>query len=44
MAGLRPLVAGRTLPGDGSRTRLDAARRAGTLDVPDDLWAWLAAH
>jgi LDH2 family malate/lactate/ureidoglycolate dehydrogenase len=44
MAGLRPLVAGRTVPGDGSRARRDAARRAGSLDVPDDLWAWLAAH
>jgi LDH2 family malate/lactate/ureidoglycolate dehydrogenase len=44
MAGLRKLLTGRTIPGDGSRARLAAARAAGAIDLPDDLWAWLAAR
>ncbi len=45
MAGLRPLLKGRRIPGESSRERLAAASRTGTVDVPDDLWAWLApAH
>jgi LDH2 family malate/lactate/ureidoglycolate dehydrogenase len=43
MAEVRRLLDGRRAPGDASRARLDAAVRAGVLDLPDDLWAWLAA-
>jgi hypothetical protein len=42
MAGLRPLLGGRRVPGDTGAARLTEARRSGTAEVPDDLWAWLA--
>ena len=32
---------GRRVPGEGSLERLRASRAAGTVDLPDDLWAWL---
>ena len=41
MAGLRPQLAGRRVPGDAGAGRLAEATRAGTVEVPDDLWAWL---
>jgi len=44
MSELRPLLAGRRAPGDASRERLDAAMRAGIVELPDDLWSWLAGH
>ncbi|HET6850594.1 MAG TPA: Ldh family oxidoreductase [Gaiellales bacterium] len=42
MAAVRPLIAGRRVPGDAAEARLRAAERAGAVDVADDLWAWLA--
>ena len=39
---LRDAMAGRHVPGEGSRARLDAARTAGAVELPDDLWAWLS--
>jgi LDH2 family malate/lactate/ureidoglycolate dehydrogenase len=38
---LRALVDGRRFPGERSAAALAAARRRGTVTVPDDLWAWL---
>jgi uncharacterized oxidoreductase len=43
MEDLRQQLAGRHVPGDGGLQRFDAARAARTLDIPDDLWAWLQA-
>jgi LDH2 family malate/lactate/ureidoglycolate dehydrogenase len=40
-AGLRAALDGRRFPGERSREALDAARRRGTVTIPDDLWAWL---
>lgn len=40
---LREAMAGRHAPGEGSRARLQTARAAGTVELPDDLWAWLSS-
>jgi LDH2 family malate/lactate/ureidoglycolate dehydrogenase len=40
---LRDAMAGRHVPGEGSRARLEAARTAAEVELPDDLWAWLSA-
>jgi hypothetical protein len=42
MAPLRKALAGRHVPGEGSDARLAAARAAGSVDLPDDLWVWLS--
>ena len=39
--GLLSGLEGRHVPGQGSLERLRACRAAGTVDVTDDLWAWL---
>jgi len=39
---LREAMTDRHVPGEGSRARLDAARAAGVVELPDDLWAWLS--
>jgi LDH2 family malate/lactate/ureidoglycolate dehydrogenase len=39
---LRKAMTDRHVPGEGSRARLEAARAAGVLDLPDDLWAWIS--
>jgi len=39
---LREAMANRHVPGEGSRARLQAARAAGVVELPDDLWAWLS--
>jgi hypothetical protein len=39
--GLLSGLQGRHVPGEGSLERLRASRTAGTVDLPDDLWAWL---
>jgi LDH2 family malate/lactate/ureidoglycolate dehydrogenase len=41
MPGLLTGLEGRHVPGQGSLERLRASRAAGTVDLPDDLWAWL---
>ena len=41
MPGLLSGLDGRHVPGEGSLERLRASRAAGTVDLPDDLWAWL---
>ena len=42
MEALRDGFAGRHVPGQGSVARLNTARAAGMLELPDDLWAWLS--
>ena len=41
VAGFRDALDGRRMPGDGTTARRAAAAAAGTVDLPDDLWAWL---
>ncbi len=41
-APLREAMAGRRVPGEGSRERLEAVRTAGAVELPGDLWAWLS--
>jgi LDH2 family malate/lactate/ureidoglycolate dehydrogenase len=41
-ARLRAIAGDQRLPGERTRATRAAARRRGTLDVPDDLWRWLA--
>jgi LDH2 family malate/lactate/ureidoglycolate dehydrogenase len=41
MPGLLSGLEGRHVPGEGGLERLRASRAAGTVDLPDDLWAWL---
>jgi LDH2 family malate/lactate/ureidoglycolate dehydrogenase len=43
MAALAPGFGERHVPGQGSRGRLEASLRAGAVELPDDLWRWLAA-
>jgi LDH2 family malate/lactate/ureidoglycolate dehydrogenase len=38
---LRRQFEGRHVPGDSGLGRLAAARAAGSVELPDDLWAWL---
>ena len=38
---LREAMADRHVPGEGSRARLEAARTADAVELPDDLWVWL---
>jgi LDH2 family malate/lactate/ureidoglycolate dehydrogenase len=42
VARLRALADGRRLPGDAGTSRRDHALARGTLELPDDLWEWLA--
>ena len=42
VAGLRAAIGDRHFPGDGGRDRRAAARAAGSVDLPADLWAWLS--
>ncbi len=44
MAALRAGFEGRHVPGGGSLARLHAAQAAGSVELPDDLWAWLEQH
>ena len=39
--GFRAALDGRRMPGDGSKARRAAAIAPGTVELPDDLWAWL---
>jgi LDH2 family malate/lactate/ureidoglycolate dehydrogenase len=39
--GFRGALDGRRMPGDGSAARRAAATARGSVDLPDDLWAWL---
>jgi hypothetical protein len=41
VAWLRRIAEGRRLPGDRSSRALDDALDRGTIEIPDDLWAWL---
>ena len=41
MEALRPDFEHRHVPGEGSLGRLQAAAAAGSVELPDDLWAWL---
>jgi LDH2 family malate/lactate/ureidoglycolate dehydrogenase len=41
MEALRPGFERRHVPGEGSLDRLRAATAAGTVELPEDLWAWL---
>src|SRR4051794_34687915 len=41
VAWLRRIGEGRRLPGDRSSGALDDALARGTVEIPDDLWAWL---
>ena len=43
MAALRPGFGDRRVPGDGGHGRLQASLREGAVELPDDLWRWLAA-
>jgi LDH2 family malate/lactate/ureidoglycolate dehydrogenase len=38
---MRAALEGRRFPGDASRATLEAAHARGTVEVADDLWAWL---
>jgi LDH2 family malate/lactate/ureidoglycolate dehydrogenase len=42
VAGFRAALDGRRMPGDGSTAQRAAAVASGAVDLPDDLWAWLA--
>jgi LDH2 family malate/lactate/ureidoglycolate dehydrogenase len=38
---IRNAVGGRRFPGDTGRSRLDAARDRGSIEIPGDLWDWI---
>jgi LDH2 family malate/lactate/ureidoglycolate dehydrogenase len=44
MDALRPDFEHRHVPGEGSLSRLRTAAAAGSVELPDDLWAWLDGH
>lgn len=41
IAPLRAGLGGRHVPGEGSAARLQASLELGSVELPDDLWAWL---
>lgn len=41
---MRQELAGRRFPGEHSQAAREAALAAGSVEIPDDLWAWLAAR
>jgi uncharacterized oxidoreductase len=43
MAALRPGFGDRHVPGEGSSRRMATSLQAGAVQLPDDLWSWLAA-
>ena len=42
MAAIRPLLAGRRVPGESGQRRLEETVRSGVMELPDDLWEWLS--
>jgi hydroxycarboxylate dehydrogenase B len=42
IAPLRAGLGGRHVPGEGSAARLRASLASGSVELPDDLWAWLS--